>query len=439
MSSNDHQYGAYERQYITDKHGGNGYVYVKHPSGLDIYLWQMNGFTTTDALFTAKYGSINNRFKTSDDEDFIQVPEGIAHFLEHKLFENEDRDVFELYAKTGAMGNAYTSFDHTAYLFSCTENYAESLRILLSFVQDPYFTEETVDKEQGIIGQEIKMCEDNPDRQSFYDLLKCLYVVHPVKTDIAGTVESIAKITPELLYQCYNTFYNLNNMVLTIAGNIDIDEVLKICDEELVRAEDIDLLSDLGSEPDEVAQKEIVRKFPVGQSIFNIGYKCKPYSGRECVRMSYESSILMELAAGPTSKLYNKLTEEGLINSSFSYECFYGNGFFCNIFSGESSDPIAVQKRINEEIDRIISQGIDRERFEIAKKAKYGSMIRGFDKVDMCAEMLLSSALMGVSVFDSIDIFTQMTFEDIVRDMPKLFDKERSAIAVVEPADKQNK
>lgn len=432
---------SYTKQIISNENivgnGSDSYVYVKHPSGLDIYIWKKEGFTTTEALFGTKYGSVNNRFKTAGDEEYTQVPEGIAHFLEHKLFENEDCDVFELYAKTGAMGNAYTSFDQTVYQFSCTSNYADSLRILLSFVQKPYFTKETVDKEQGIIGQEIKMCEDNPDRQSFFNLLRCLYVNHPVKIDIAGTVESIAHITPELLYKCYGVFYNLNNMVLSIAGNLDVDEVLKICDEELIPAKDMQLIADFPNEPEQVNCEEITEEFPVGLSVFNIGYKCKPLSGIEAAKKCYEAEILLKMIAGPTSKLYNDMMQDGLINSSFAYEVFEGNGFFCNIFSGESKEPKEVKRRIDSEIARLAKEGLDKEQFETIKKARYGSFIKSFDKIDICADLMLNAAFEGVGVFDYIKIFADISFEDITANLKQLFDVTKSAISIAAPISQQ--
>ena len=222
-----------EKQIVKNERTGEQYTYVKHPTGLDIYIWKMEDYSTSYALFGTKYGSINTKFRTKNEKDFITVPNGIAHYLEHKLFENEDCDVFSLYAKTGASANAYTSFDKTCYLFSCTDNVYESLEILLSFVQSPYFTEETVQKEQGIIGQEIRMYDDNAGWRVFFNMLQGMYHNHPVKIDIAGTVESIAQINADLLYQCYNTFYNLNNMVLSIAGNIDEDKILEMCDKLL--------------------------------------------------------------------------------------------------------------------------------------------------------------------------------------------------------------
>ena len=230
------------KQVIRSELLGEQYTLVHHDSGLDILMWKKEGFSTVEALFGTKYGSINNCFKTDDTDGFIQVPDGIAHYLEHKLFESDDNsNVFELYARTGAAANAFTANDITAYQFSCTDNYEQSLEILLDFVQSPYFTKENVEKEQGIIAQEIKMGDDSPTRKCFKNLLKALYVNNPVRIDVAGTVESIAKITPELLYTCYNAFYNLHNMTLSIAGNIDEQTVLDICDKKLKPSRDIHL------------------------------------------------------------------------------------------------------------------------------------------------------------------------------------------------------
>ena len=201
---------------------GDKYYEVEHSSGLKIFIYPKENNNSTYAVFGTKYGSVDVNFKTSDEKETNTVPAGIAHYLEHKLFESEDGDAFTRYAKTGASANAYTSFDKTCYLFSCTENVYESLEILLDFVQTPYFTEQTVQKEQGIIGQEIRMYDDDPQWRVMFNLLRAMYHNHPVRVDIAGTVESIAEITPELLYKCYHTFYNLNNMVLCVAGNVDL-------------------------------------------------------------------------------------------------------------------------------------------------------------------------------------------------------------------------
>ena len=209
---------------------GESYFEIDHPSGLKILVYPKKNYAATYAVFGTRYGSIDTEFRLNGEEKFTCVPEGIAHFLEHKLFESEDLDAFERYAKTGASANAYTSFDKTCYLFSCTGKFQESLEILLDFVTHPYFTEKTVQKEQGIIGQEIQMCRDEAGWEALFSLLRAMYKTHPVRIDIAGTVESIAEITPELLYKCYETFYNFSNMVLCVAGNVTPDEVLSVAD-----------------------------------------------------------------------------------------------------------------------------------------------------------------------------------------------------------------
>ncbi|MGN0594212.1 MAG: EF-P 5-aminopentanol modification-associated protein YfmH [Hominimerdicola sp.] len=420
------------REVIENSRLGEKYTLIHHKSGLDIYIWKLEGFSTTEACFGTKYGSINTRFKTKDKAYFTQVPEGIAHYLEHKLFENEDCDVFELYAKTGASGNAYTSFDETVYTFSCSENYEESLEILLDFVQNPYFTEETVAKEQGIIGQEIKMCQDSPDRQCFFNLLKALYFENPVKIDIAGTVESIAKITPELLYECYNTFYNLHNMVLTIAGNVDEDKVLEICDRKLKPCEDMQLETDFPKEPEGIVQQRITAKFPVGQPIFSIGFKAEPAKGKEILKQEATASVLLHMLIGSTSKLYKDLFDEGLLNSRFGIEVFLGEGFLVSRVQGESHDPDEVFKRYMAEIERVKKEGLDKEQFEIIKKSKYGNLVRSFNNPEHCADDLVECAFCDASPFDEVEYLASLTLEDCQKGLDTFFDIKKAAISIVE-------
>ena len=357
-----------EKKIIKNEKTGDSYIHIKHDSGLDILICEMEGFSTTEAIFGTKYGSINTRFKTNKDKDYTVVPEGIAHFLEHKLFENEDCDVFELYAKTGASANAFTSFEKTCYLFSCSDKYKESLEILLSFVQSPYFTKENVDKEQGIIGQEIRMYQDNPSWRVFFNLLKILYHNHPVKIDIAGTIESIAEIDADLLYKCYNTFYNLNNMVLAVAGNVKADEVLEIADKLLKPCENQQLETAFENEPEEIVKKEIVQNLSVGIPLFNIGFKASPKKGYENIKAELEANMVMNILADSSSPLYKRMTEDGIINSSFSTEVFNGDGFFSMIFSGESQKPYDVMNEIIKEIESAKVNGLDARHFEVLKR-----------------------------------------------------------------------
>lgn len=423
---------SYTKEIISSQRTGDKYSLIHHSSGLDVLVWKMDGFTTTEALFGTKYGSVNNRFRTVDTGDFINVPDGIAHYLEHKLFENEDCDVFELYAKTGASANAFTSFCETAYTFSCSENYEKSLEILLSFVQKPYFTEENVEKERGIIAQEIKMSSDSPDRACFFNLLGAMYHNHPVKIDIAGTVDSIQQITPELLYKCYYTFYNLHNMALCIAGNVDEDKVIELCDRCLIPAEDKRLEVTFPEEPAEIVKRRVSAEYTVGTPLFSIGFKCPAFKGAEMVKMEVCAGILLQMLFGSLTTWYKELFEEGLINSSFSFEVFNAEeGFFSCICSGESRDPDEVFKCCLQRIEKAGNGGLDRRLFEIIQKSRYGSMIRGFNNVENCAETMFENHLQGTDAFTASDILAKLHFEDICEAFGVLFDASKAALSVI--------
>lgn len=421
-----------EKKIVKNERTNEQYTYIKHPTGLDIYIWKMENYSTTHALFGTKYGSINNKFKTKNDKDFITVPNGIAHYLEHKLFENEDCDVFSLYAKTGASGNAYTSFDKTCYLFSCTDHFEESLEILLNFVQSPYFTEETVRKEQGIIGQEIRMYDDNPSWRVFFNMLQGLYHNHPVKIDIAGTVESIAEINADLLYKCYYAFYNLNNMILSVAGNVDEDRVIEICDKLLKPNNNIELETAFEDEPMTVAKKEVVQQLEVSMPIFNIGFKMKPAKGIDMVKAEVETNIVLSLLSDESSSFYKRLYDEGIINSTFSSEVFNGDSYFCAIFGGESRNPYAVLENISAEIKRCMKDGLDKERFEIIKKSYYGSLIRELNDVETIATIMLNMGMEKLSAFDVIETVAAVTFDDVQKRLEQ-FNPENVSISIIQP------
>ena len=422
-----------EQKAIRSERLREEYIRVEHPSGLTILLCPMEGYSSAYALFATKYGSIDTCFKTDKDADFAAVPEGIAHYLEHKLFENEDCDVFSLYAKTGASANAYTSFDRTAYLFSCTDNFEESLSILLSFVQSPYFTEQTVQKEQGIIGQEIRMYDDNPGWRVFFNLLDALFVRHPVKIDIAGTVESIAKIDADLLYRCYNTFYNLHNMVLAIAGNFDVETALRVADKELKAAPPLTIQSKRVDEPEAINRSEVRQKLSVSMPLFNIGFKGVATAGLEEVKASIETEILLEMIAGEASPLYKQLYDEGLINTSFGSEVFSGREYFAAIFEGESRNPTEVFSRIKAEIGRAKNGGLDRQEFAATKKAVYGKYLRGFNNVEAVASAMVVSHFSGVGLYDNVEAAAAVTFEDILARLERGFNPDHAAISIVEP------
>ncbi|MBR0140763.1 MAG: insulinase family protein, partial [Ruminococcus sp.] len=299
-------------------------------------------------------------------------------------------------------------------------------------VQAPYFTQETVDKEQGIIGQEIQMTNDNPEWRVFFNMLRCMYHNHPVKIDIAGTIESIAQINADLLYKCYYTFYNLNNMVLSIAGNIKADEVLEICDKCLKPCEDKGLETVFPDEPESVVKSEITEKQPVGASIFNIGYKCKPESGKERLEKVMAASVAADILSDPSTEMYQKLLKEGIINSSFGTEVFTGDGYFTVIFSGESDSPDVIRDTVSDEIDRIIKEGIDEELFGRIKKSAYGSLIRELNNVEAVANLMMNSHMDGVGPYDTIEVLSKLKSSDVLDFMKNELRKDRRVMSVIE-------
>ena len=422
----------YKREIVENPKIGEKYIRIKHPSGCIICLYPMESYSSAYALFGTNYGSVDTTFKTDEDDDFIVVPEGIAHYLEHKLFENDECDAFELYAKTGANANAFTSFDKTAYLFSCSQKFEENLEILLGFVQEPYFTDETVQKEQGIIGQEIKMYQDDPGWRVFFNGLQAVYHNNPVRIDIAGTVESIAKINKELLYRCYNTFYNLNNMVLSIAGNFDVDKTLEICDRLLKSTPDHKLEKIIPDEPYEVKEKSITTKLSCSQPMFNIMYKFPKMTTKEAARAYIVYNNLLETCLGRTSKFYTELYEQGLINDTFNVGVFNGRGFFVGVIDGESKEPQIVMDRVNSELKRLRTDKPDRQEFENIKKRTYGELLASFNSVESVASSLLSSEMAGLSIFEYITIAAEVTYEDIIKALEDM-DIDNSCISVVEP------
>ncbi len=403
---------------------------IKHKSGCTICLYPMPKYSSAYAVFATKYGSVDTTFKTKNDNDYITVPEGIAHYLEHKLFENDECDAFELYSKTGANANAFTSFDRTAYLFNCTQNFAENLRILLSFVQEPYFTDENVEKERGIITQEIKMYLDDPGTRVFYNCLSAVYHNNPVRIDIAGTVESIKNIDKELLYRCYNTFYNLNNMVLSIAGNFDPDEALAICDELLKPSENPELDVIVPEEPYEVKEKKVVQKLPCAMPLFQLGFKMPMPADKYKHYIVY--NIMLDSAIGSTSDFYNKLYEEGVINDSFSAGVFNGRGFFLPIVTGIAHDPEKVTELVIAELKRLKAEGIPKEDVRITTKMTYGSLFSVFNNVESVGRAAMSAHFENKDIFSMVEAAAEITYEDVMAALEAL-DLDNYSLSIVEP------
>ena len=407
------------------------YYEIDHKSGLKIFVMEKPDYSGAFAMFGTRYGSVDTCFRLKGEESYTTVPEGIAHFLEHKLFESEELDAFERFAKTGANANAFTSFDRTCYIFQCADNWKENLEILLDFVKAPYFTEETVQKEQGIIGQEIRMYQDDPDWQVLFNLLRGLYKNNPVRIDIAGTVESIAEISADLLYSCYKTFYNNSNMCLAVAGNVKADEVIAIADKVLKIEEPVEFEQIVPEEPYEVNTAYTEEKLGVESPKFALGLKEKCEEIVPSPKKTLLYNLALEIIAGKFSPLYTKLIDEGLINTAFGKEYFYGRGFATVFFSGESKDPEKVRDEILAEINRLKKDGISKEDFEICLKKKYGAEIFSYNDVDDLANNLCEAWLNRYSIFDNIDLYKTITKEDVEAVIKDGFDTENICLSVI--------
>ena len=414
---------------ITNKRMNEDYYRIKHGSGLEIIVYPKKGFNSAYASIGTKFGSIYSKFIFDGKE--VTVPDGTAHYLEHKLFESEDGDAFSKYAKVGASANAYTSFDMTCYLFSCTDNFKKSLEILFDLVQSPYFTNETVAKEQGIISQEIKMYDDSPDWRVMMNLFNGLYHNHPINKDIAGSVETIAKITPEILYECYSAYYNLNNMVLAVVGAADPYEVLAIADEKLKPSKKVDTKVIFPDEPYDIVKNYTEQILPVGLPQFELGFKENGADGYATNKELVTTSILLNAFIGESSELYRRLLDEKLINSGFGSEYLEGLGYRSVIFSGESSDPKAAAEMIRDAAEKIHKNGISQSEFELARKTIYGRLAAGFDHKENIASELINGHFTGRKIFESVEAVAKITLNDVNERLEHQLDADNSCLSVV--------
>ncbi|WPX09538.1 EF-P 5-aminopentanol modification-associated protein YfmH [Anaerocellum danielii] len=414
-------------------------IYVNsYTNGLKAFVIKKKNFSKVFAGYATKYGSVDNKFVHPKTNEVVEVPEGIAHFLEHKLFEEQEGNVFDRFAKFGAMANAFTSFKETVYYFISTQNFYENLEILLDFVQNPYFTDQNVEKEKGIIAQEIRMYQDNPNWRVYFNLLNALYVNHPVKIDIAGTLESIQRITKDDLYLCYNTFYHPSNMIIVVCGDVEPQKVFDMIERMEKTKEYQSLIERMYTEePPGVNQKRIEVKLAISNPIFYIGFKdtlndLPPY---EMMMKDIHTQILSEIIFGKSTDFYESLYKEGLINQNFGFEytCEPEYSFF--MIGGESKDPDKVYERVLEHIEDIKRRGIDKEEFERAKKVVLGSHLRKFDNPEKLSVEFIYSYFKGVNIFEYVKEISSVSFEMCEKRLKEFFNESTSCISIVWPAD----
>lgn len=411
----------------------------KLSNGLNVYILPKKGFNKTFATFTTKYGSIDNNFVPLGKEEYVKVPDGIAHFLEHKLFEKEDGDVFQQFSKQGASANAFTSFTRTAYLFSSTSDVEKNLETLVDFVQDPYFSEKTVEKEKGIIGQEITMYDDNPDWRLYFGLIQNLYQNHPVKIDIAGTIESISHITKDLLYECYNTFYHPSNMLLFIVGPVDPNKFMdQVRDNQAKKdyKEMPEIQRKFEDEPLQTAEQKQVLKMNVQTSKCLIGMKALhvDQTGPELLKNELTMNVLLDLLFGKSSENYNQLYNEGLIDETFSYDYTQEQGFGFAMVGGDTENP----DKLADEIKNMLFQAkngttFTEEQLDRAKKKKIGAFLRAVNSPEYIANQFTRYAFNDMNLFDVVPTLEKITMNDIKTMATEVISEERFSVCQVIP------
>lgn len=406
-------------------------------NGLTVCVDTKPEFGKQFAFFATNYGGMNMRFRIPGG-DWQNTPAGVAHYLEHKMFDTEDGNALQALAANGVDPNAFTSSSITGYYFEGAEGFEENLKILLSFVSVPYFTKESVDKEQGIIGQEIRMCEDNPDIEVFYHLMEALYEHNPVRVKVAGTVESIAEITAETLYQCHKAFYNPGNMVLCVAGSVDPKRVCEIAAEVLPKTASPVAETDYGAAEKQTAHEHFMEcRMAVASPLFQLGFKCDPAEGEQRLRQRLLAELVCDALLGSSSPLYARLYEEGLINGSFT--CGYEDEPGCAFIAagGESKDPRKVRDAVLKEASRVASEGFDAALWDRQKKAGYGEMVRQLNSLENICIENAQAHFIGADYLRFPELYQSITKEDGEELVRRWFAEERSALSIVWPKEEE--
>ena len=405
-------------------------------NGLKVYICQKKGFGKKIGMFGTKYGSVVNDFVDITTGKRIKVPDGIAHFLEHKLFEKEGANALDLFSKMGVSSNAYTSFDQTVYFFETSEKFEESIAMLVKLIKEPYFTDENVQKEQGIIGQEISMYDDDPTFMVYFNALRAMYQKNPVRIDIAGTIESISHITKELLYTCYNTFYSPQNMFFLVVGDVEVDKTIDVIEENIKKYENkvdtnakIEKFSE--EEPKEIAQKEIIQKMEIYLPQLCIGYKLDLAKNEEIVRNEIIVSIISDMYFSKQSDFFEKEYNSGKINGFIDMQYEGSDTFSHVIISTTSTDIEGIEKDILEYINQIKNTPIDKELFGVIKRKKIGEAILSSDNLNVSYRRVIDSILDDTNVYADMEILKNINENDIKEFLNKLNEVNRVSSKII--------
>ena len=405
----------------------------KLENGLTVMIIPKPGIMKKYIIWGTNYGSNDSKFIVPGEEKETEVPNGVAHFLEHKLFEQENgTNSLDVLTALGVNANAYTTNDHTAYLFECTDNFYEALDEFMDYVQHPYFTDENVEKEKGIIGQEIKMYDDYPEWKVYLNTMEAMYHNNPIKIDITGTIETISKIDKDILYKCYNTFYNPSNMALVVCGDFEPDKILEEIKKRLVENKSNgDIKRIYPEEPPEIVKEKIEQQMEVSQSLYSIGIKDKVIDENVKVKRHIAIEILLDLIIGKSSNLYKKLYSEGIVYSVPSMDYEFSDKYAHVIVSGQSNEPEKVYEYFKQEIQRLKNDGINEEDFERIKKKIYGNYVKEYNDIEDISRMFLADYFKGINSFDYLEEIETVNLDYANQVLNDLFKMEKMVLSVV--------
>ena len=408
----------------------------KLKNGLTVMIIPKKNVQKKYIIWGTNYGSNDNKFIVPGEEKITEVPNGVAHFLEHKLFEQENgTNSLDTLTALGVEANAYTTNDHTAYLYGCTDNFYEALDEFMDYVQHPYFTDENVEKEKGIIGQEIMMYDDYPDWRVYINLLNAMYYENPIKIDITGTIETISKIDKEILYKCYNTFYNPSNMLLVVCGDFEPEKIIEEIKKRLIdKKENGEIKRIYPEEKEGIVKKKVEQKLEVSEPLYMIGIKDMPgiaKKSEEKAKKHISLQILLNLVFGRSSKLYQRLYNEGIIFGLPSLDYEFGNTYSHILITGQSNNPEMVFEEFKKEIEKFKKEGINSSDLERIKKMLYGDYIRDFDDVADISRNILSDYFKGINSFDYLEEIQGINEEILMQFLNEIFKEEKMAISIV--------
>jgi predicted Zn-dependent peptidase len=413
-----------EKAYIEKLENGMNIIIIPKKNAIKKYI-----------IWGTHFGSIDNHFIMPKTGEEVYIPDGVAHFLEHKMFEQPNgTNSLDTLMALGIDANAYTTNDHTAYLFECTDNFYEGLDELMDYVQHPYFTDENVEKEKGIIGQEIGMYDDDPGWRLYMNAMECMYKENPIKIDIAGTVESISKINPDVLYKCYNTFYNPSNMTMVVCGDFEPEKLLEEIKKRLVPKENQGEIKRIYAKEEAGINKKIKEvNMELSNPLFLIGYKDSVSEKESLVKKHIAIEILLNMIIGKSSELYKKLYEENILLSEPNFDYEFSSEYAHITISGQSKDPKRVYEETTKQVNNYIKNGLDEEHFNRMKKKVYGDYAIEYNSVADIARMFLADKMKGINSFDYIEEFNTVSKEYTESILKEVFKEEKEVLSIVNP------